>query len=638
MSFLNLSLPELLTLFGAIAGVVVTLYLLDRVRHRHVVCSLRFYNVAGDSPQSRHRRRIRQPWSLLLQLLSLALLLLAAAQVRFGRGSGERRDHILILDTSAWMSAASPRSTTSAHPFRLIAEARAAAWRWIGTLPSTDRVMVVRADALATPVTSFETNRDVLRKAIAESQPGAGTLSVARALEFAAQARSEVSGTGEIVFAGAGRTLRDELPPADNTPALRILRTKGPAEHCGLQRVGVRRSPRDPDVWDVLISAHNYGAIARTAVVQATYGGATVGAAQLRMQPQADQSVTLALSTRAAGQLEVRLTPTDDFSADQQAVLELTARQVAEVAVYTDKPDLLRTVFASIRNVHATFLPTASWNAASPAQIVVLDRFAPAQPPSGDAIWIAPPADRSPVAVRETVENAKLQRWSSAHILGAGLRTHPSLSKTLVFRPSGGDIAIAETDSGPAIVARDGRPKTIVLGFDPLDSEMRYELATPLLFANAVRWMAPLAFRGQELSVASVGSFDVDLGAAVDPSAVTVSGSDGKPVSWTMDGSELRFFTANPGIVHIGTPDRDLIYSLTLPSPGDTIWSPRNAVYGLPARRLPIPPPREIWYWLAILGAAGLIADWLVYARGHRSTPRVPNREAAAPSAWRKAS
>ena len=635
MSFLNLSLPELLTLFGTIAGLVVTLYLLDRVRHRHVVTSLRFYNVAGDSPRARHRRHIQQPWSLLLQLLSMALLLLAAAQVRLGSGPGARRDHILILDTSAWMSALSPRSTPS-RPLDLMDEARVAAWRWVGTLPLADRVMVVRADALATPVTSFETNRTVLRRAIAESRPGAGTLSVARALEFAAQARAEVSGSGEIVYAGAGRTLRDELPAADNAAGLRLLRTAGPQEHCGLERVGVRRSPQDPEVWQILIAAHNYGPTPRTVAIETTFGGALAGVSRLRLGPASDQTVTLTLRTRAEAQLDVRLTPADAFTADQHAVLELPALRVAEVAVYSDEPDLLRPVFASIRNVHATFQPTSAWNPATSAQIVVLDRFAPPQPPAKDAIWIAPPSASSPIPVRDTAENAKLRRWN-AGTLGAGLRTHPNLSRTLLFRPADSDITVAETDSGAAMVARDGPVKTVVLGFDPLASDMRYDLATPLLFANAVRWMAPFAFRSQELSAASVGSFDVDLGTAVDPSAVSVSEASGHPVSWTIDGSELRFFTADPGIVHVGVPDRDMIYSLTLPSPGDAVWLPRNAIFGLPPRHLPIPPPRDIWYWLAVLGAIGLIADWVVYARGSRVMPRTGNAQPASPE-WRKAS
>ena len=40
---------------------------------------------------------------------------------------------------------------------------------------------------------------------------------------------------------------------------------------------------------------------------------------------------------------------------------------------------------------------------------------------------------------------------------------------------------------------------------------MRYELATPLLFANILRWMAPQVFRRWELSAGSVGTVKMPL-------------------------------------------------------------------------------------------------------------------------------
>ena len=50
------------------------------------------------------------------------------------------------------------------------------------------------------------------------------------------------------------------------------------------------------------------------------------------------------------------------------------------------------------------------------------------------------------------------------------------------------------------IVARPSKPKIVVFGFHPALSAMRYELATPLLFANLLRWMSPEIFRRWEIS------------------------------------------------------------------------------------------------------------------------------------------
>jgi hypothetical protein len=110
------------------------------------------------------------------------------------------------LDASAWMNARSGQA-------RLIDQARAAARNYVRLLPSSDRVMVVRADVLATPATLFEADRRKIRQSIDETQPGGAELNIGAALEFAKQAqRVRAQQAGEIVFIGAGASLPTTLP------------------------------------------------------------------------------------------------------------------------------------------------------------------------------------------------------------------------------------------------------------------------------------------------------------------------------------------------------------------------------------------------------------------------------------------
>ena len=111
MHLLNLSLAQFLAVFGSVAALTIALYLLDRSRRRQVVATLRFWVAAEQPPVITRRRRIQQPWSLILQLLSIALLLLAIAQLRFGSRAGAPREHVLVLDTSAWMAARTGKRT-----------------------------------------------------------------------------------------------------------------------------------------------------------------------------------------------------------------------------------------------------------------------------------------------------------------------------------------------------------------------------------------------------------------------------------------------------------------------------------------------------------------------------------------------
>src|SRR5271165_382305 len=184
MYFLNLSLLQMLAAFGAVSAVAVALYLLDRSRSKQIVSTLRFW-VAAEQPSAAARRRhINQPWSLILQLASIALLLLALAQVRFGTPAMAGRDHVMLLDTSAWMAARSGNRT-------LMDIARQSARDYLRAVPARDRVMLVRADALATPATSFEPDHARVEAAILASQPGSTALNLDQALAFARHAQSQ---------------------------------------------------------------------------------------------------------------------------------------------------------------------------------------------------------------------------------------------------------------------------------------------------------------------------------------------------------------------------------------------------------------------------------------------------------------
>jgi hypothetical protein len=128
----------------------------------------------------------------------------------------------------------------------------------------------------------------------------------------------------------------------------------------------------------------------------------------------------------------------------------------------------------------------------------------------------------------------------------------------------------------------------------------------------------------------------VELESEIDPQSIRVQTEEGLPLPFTVEGKTLRFFTGAPGVVRVLTGDRELVYSLTLPQPGDTVWKPANVKLGLPPRSPIGPTSRDLWHWLALAGAAGLLADWILYGRIDR---RMRAAAGAMPGqSWRKAS
>jgi hypothetical protein len=113
-------------------------------------------------------------------------------------------------------------------------------------------------------------------------------------------------------------------------------------------------------------------------------------------------------------------------------------------------------------------------------------------------------------------------------------------------------------------------------------SAMKYELTTPVLFGNIVRWMAPDLFTSYELNAGTAGTVNVELENETDPAAVRVVTENQKQLPFTLDGKNLRFFSGAPGIVRVSLADRELVYSLTLPQAGDVVWKPTGTKTGIP--------------------------------------------------------
>ncbi|MBV8844915.1 MAG: VWA domain-containing protein [Bryobacterales bacterium] len=612
MSFLNLSLGELLGIAGAISAGVVALYLLDRSKRNQVVATLRFWVSADIRTQLKHRRRIQQPWSLLLQLISLFLLVAAIAGPRLGIIDNSGRDHVLILDTSAWMGSRARQGT-------LFDEAREAARAYVRSLPSRDRVMLVRADALATPATPFESEHQLVEQAILNSQPGASALNLQQAFEYAERAqRLQSRRAGEIVYAGAGRVPEEQSSLGALPSNLRILPVGTPQENVGIRKVGLRRSPADPTTWDIFVVVRNYGARPHDVDLALQFAKSPAGEKLLRLKPASEEQVAFAYKASSAGYLEARLNVKDAFPQDDRALLELPPQASLRVAVYSSEPQLLRPLIAANPQVQATFDTPDHYDAAVKADVVVLDRFVPLASPRVNAILIEPPAKASPIPASAETSNVKLEKWRADTELGAGLRAQDVvLESAEIFTPASGDIIVAEAAAGPLIVARQVRgTKMVALGFHPGRASMKYQLATPLLMANILRWMAPDSFRQWEVQAGTVGTVRVPVDKNTDPGTVRVLDENQRPLPFTIQENTLQFFSGAPGNVSVMLGDREVVYSLTLPDVAEGVWTPpANVRRGVPRAAIQSATQTDVWPWLAVLGGLGLLTDWLLYGR-----------------------
>jgi hypothetical protein len=607
---LNLTLGQFLAVFGAASGIVVALYLLDRSRRRVIVATFRFWLAAAQPVQAPRRSKIQQWPSLLLQLLGILLLLLAISQLRLGSRDTSSRDHVLLVDSSAWMTARVGQT-------QLFDEARAQALLYLRALPLTDRVMLASAGALTVPLTSFESNRDRIVTALARMRPGESSVDLERAIEFAQSMQKRYSARpGEIVFAGAPRVNESAWQlPRDALANLRFLPVRSAPVNVGIRRVGLRRSPTQPELWKIVVTVRNYSHREQMVDLAMQFGGSPTGARLLRLGPLSEQESAFDFTTKAAGLLDVRIrSKGDGFPLDDRAVTELPALKTANVRVCSEQAALYQPLLAAQPNLVAIFSKPAECRPEN-GEVVIYDRFVPASfAPGAKAILVQPPYGAGPIKTRASETNGLLQSWLPGHPLTAGLHSvNQKLGDVSFFLPEPGDIRVAESRSGPVVVVRD---KIVAIGFAPTSPSLRFEIATPLLFANIIQWLEPEAFPTEEVFSESLGAVTAHIAEGTDPSTVRVFADNGGVLPFSIRGAELHFFTALPGSVRVRTGASEQVHSLTLPDVGESEWQPPDQVRrGIPARTFSILTSQDIWYWLALAGGLALLVEWLYYAR-----------------------
>ena len=530
---------------------------------------------------------------------------------------------MIVLDTSSWMAGRSGRGT-------LMDVAKDRAKQYLKALPANDRVMLIRADGMATPATAFETDRKKIDRAITESQPGATALNLDQALLFARHVQGQDGHrVGEIAFVGSGRMASRDRASGALPRNLRVIQVADAIENVGLRKVGMRRSSTDADTWEIYVAVRNYGARPHVVTLGLDFGPpgkigrVAAGSRVMNLGPGADSEASFEYRTNAAGILGVNLTPHDGFPGDDHAELELPAQPSLQVIVYSAQPELLKPVLSTTPRVTAVYRKPEEYKP-NDAGLVILDRFIPPQRPQGDSIWIQPPAMGSPVPVRTTVDQVPFTGWDAEQPGAAGLHTKDfKLDHAEVFEAGAADGKIGSVAAGPVIVARPGKPKIVVLGFHPALSGMRYELATPLLFANLLRWVSPETFRRAEVAGGSVGAVKLELDQPAKAADVKVTAEDGSALPFTLHDRTLNFFAGSPGGVKIVAGDREYIYSLTLPELWDSKWTPpAEAHTGIPKFSQVFESASDLWPWLAILGGIGLLVEWLAYGRFRRGMGR----------------
>jgi len=633
MFFLNLTAGEFFTLLSALGGVVTALYLLDRRVRKKTVSTLRFWPSATAVDEQQRRRRMQQPWSLILQLISLTLLLLAIAQLQWGSRVGRSRDHVLLLDTSAWSGAKTPGGSVLDRERQLAA-------RYLGSIPARDRVMLVRVDALPSPATPFTSSHEQILSALRDSTSNVSALDLLQAFAFAQGAQNWSGGVaGEIVYIGPKRIGANENTPT--TPAnLRVISVPANGENVGIRSMSVKRGDDERNSWEGAVTLKNEGSSPRRLTLKTQFAGTRFSPRIYTLRPGEELTAKYNFVTNTAGRLIAEIDADDSLPSDNRAQLQLPSNKNFAIAVYTNRRDLWRPLLESNHHLDVYYFDPSQYVRSPSAGLALLDGFAPGQAPAVPSLWIDPPKEHSPLPVKATVKNAVIQTWHTDALPETGLHAREDrIAEAEVFGTFEGAVPIASTAEGPVLAAIPGtpdHPRSAVMGFDPLAGGFRFSVTTPLLFANLLHWFAPEVFRNGDFTAGRVGPVALTLAGGETTDGLHVTDDSGFAMPFTVREQTLQLFVNKPTLAHIafkGGYEQTL--SLTLPDVAEGNWSPPpSVVTGLPPAAATLPIAIDLWKYLVCLGGLGIFAEWWIFGRKAMRTARrskpvsIPQREA----------
>ncbi len=577
MSLAGLGLGELAFTFGLFGGAMVLLYLL-RVRRRTVVVpfSPLWARVMAETRSSALFRRLQRPWSLLLQLLLVALIVLALGDPRTDgvAGAGCRHvatapppaaDTLLLIDTSASMHALESGRT------RLEAATLEARRRADALLKDpANRVMIASFDVRAQPLTPWTMDPAPVRAALQrllEDPPREVGTDFANGLAFAAAATAEAARPTTLVFSDFAAP----IPP--DAPAFEPVVIGTDARSAGIAAFNVRPLPDDPLTYVAWYAVRNDLERAVTGHLHIHANPEGSGAEDFERGARIVASIPLSLGAgeTVTGQrqdlkfegdrlmarwvLAPEFRGDDALELDNRAFAVVPERRRLDVLLVTAGNTFLKAALSLRENVSLTEMSPAAWAAAAPGRhdVIVLDGVPRRAGEAGRFLHIAPP-DLETSGTEADVETSRVE---ARHPLLRGVRVVDwAISELPIHTTLRSDtVVVASAKRSPVLWTRGGpgdAERWVVIPFDLKRSLLPMNVAFPLLVVNALNFLADEP-EGVLLPLSTAEAHGLPV--PFDAAALAVEGPGGPIADVQLLAGRARLDLGHAGIYTVtGTP------------------------------------------------------------------------------------
>ncbi|OFX14613.1 MAG: hypothetical protein A2V59_02545 [Armatimonadetes bacterium RBG_19FT_COMBO_69_19] len=577
-------------LWGLLALPLIILLYMLRARRQDVPVStlILWQRARRDLAAHRPARRLERSLLLVLQLLAVALLVLALARPRVVLPGSGAAPTVIIVDTSASMQATDERPSRFDVAVRRAREAVAA---------SPGEVMVIAAGARPT-VAAPPGDPLLARFALGRLRPTDGPGRLEQAITLALGQRP--GGARPRVEAFTDR-------PGGAVPGVTYHLVGSASRNAGIARVGVEHEARGSVL---VIQVYNAGEQAERIPVIVTMGARAVADRAVTVAPGAIAALTVPVSGAGVARIELGI---EDLLAVDNVAYAVVGTPPPRVIVAGTQDRVLTEALEAIP-VRVAPAQRVTPEALAASDVIILNRTPPADLPPGNYLLLGTTAPNLPLTVDGTVRVGQALRWSGRHpVMRYVDLGGVTIGEALRLQPRGGEV-LAEGDT-PLIWAYEGEGiRAVVVAFALDQSDLPLRIAFPILLSNAVSWLG-----GAERIAHAGDTVTIPSGSAAE---ATVTGPDGVPQRVAASGGRVILPTIERvGVYTVRVGDRELGFAVN-PVAEESVIAPMSPRAGRPEAALSDNRrSRDVWQVLLMIALAVVLGEWFLWLR---TLPRIP--------------
>ena len=592
---------------------VVVFYLLKRKRVVRLVSStLLWQKFLADAQANSPFQRLRHNWLLVLQLLLLALAVLALSRPYFAGHTTASDLRVVILDASASMQ------STDEEPTRF-EKARAEALSLVKSLKDQDQMVVLLAGANTEVKQSATSSKADLRRAIQDCQVSDSSTRLTEALKLAETLLRDGKNHDPEVHLFSDGAAGDLSEFASKSLRVIYHKVGTRSKNLGITTLDLRENPENRAERAIYTSVANFSTNEEQTDLELLFDNQRVDSRSLVLKPGETSPQVFTAAQETDGVFTVRIDAQDDLAADNQAsIVSLLPAPVKVKLVSRGNRFLEKALRAA--NVDLT-VADQSADAAEEFDLVVLDDVVP-------AIWPKPNLLAIHVANSNwfdtgwtTVQQPTAVDWKNTHPLLRYINLdNVQISETIGVKTPSWAAALVEAQQTPLILAGEtARQKIVWIGFDTLQSTWPLRISFPMFIANAVDWLNPEAAKSSQLMVHGGEPFRYALTQPAATAEVTLP--DGTKRTLTPGAAREIVFgeTGKQGIYRMRVGTNEVTFCVNVLDAAESNTKPReeldfgkfNTVGTTALTRSNV----DLWRWIAAAGLAVLMFEWWFYHR-----------------------